>query len=238
LSAFWWRIAIAGALVLFTSALAKVIDVWIERRRLDPSAATRYGVLRRAIFTTIVFIGVMSALLVIPQVRAVAGAILASGAVVGIVIGFAAQRTLGNFIAGILLAFSQPLRLGDEIEVEGTHGIVEEIALTYTWLRLPNGDRLIVPNERLVSESLRNSTIRADRRLAEVTVHVPLSADLRKLVDALSADEGEAYVSDLGADATLVCRRWIPQGHSLEEAESELRLAVHDRLRELGVTTA
>ena len=59
----------------------------------------------------------LSALLVIPQVRAVAGGILASSAVIGLVVGFAAQRTIGNFIAGILIAFAQPLRLGDYVEI-------------------------------------------------------------------------------------------------------------------------
>jgi small-conductance mechanosensitive channel len=180
----------------------------------------------------------MSALLVIPQVRTVAGGILASGAVLGLVLGFAAQRTIGNFIAGILIAFSQPVRLGDEIELEGGRGVVEEIALTYTWVRLPDGDRLVIPNERLVSEPLRNSTIRSANRLAEVSIHVPLTCELHKVVDALGADANEVYLADLGADATIIVRKWVDLGVPLERAESTLRLAVHDRLRELGVVSA
>ena len=92
--------------------------------------------------------------------RAVAGGILASSAVVGLVIGLAAQRTLGNFIAGILIALTQPVRLGDEIEIEGAAGIVEEIGLTYTWIRAPGDDRFAIPNEKLASETIRNKTIR------------------------------------------------------------------------------
>ena len=61
----------------------------------------------------------------------------------------AAQRTLGNFVAGILIAFTQPLRLGDQVEVVGTSGTVEEIRLTYTVLRAPDGARIFVPNDRL-----------------------------------------------------------------------------------------
>jgi small-conductance mechanosensitive channel len=228
---------IAAGVIVFTGLLAKVIDARISRRRLDPAAATRYRVLRRSIFSTIVFVGIMSALLVIPQVRAIAGGILASGAVLGLVLGFAAQRTIGNFIAGILIAFSQPVRLGDEVEVEGGRGIVEEIGLTYTWVRLPDGDRLVIPNERLVSETLRNSTIRSPNRLAEVSVVVPLSADVRLLVDTLKDDADDAFVADLGDDATIVVRRWVELGRSLEQAESNLRLAVHDRLGELGIVT-
>jgi small-conductance mechanosensitive channel len=222
-------------MVLLAGAIAKLIDSRISRRTLDPAVATRYRVLRRSIFSSIVFIGIMSALLVIPQVRAIAGGILASGAVLGLVIGFAAQRTVGNYIAGILIALSQPLRLGDEVEVEGGRGVVEEIGLTYTWVRLPNDDRLVIPNEKLVSEPLRNSTIRSPNKLAEVTVHVPLDTDLRGLVQTLGAEANVVYLAELGGDATIVLRRWVQAGQEVEAAESELRLAAHDRLRERGI---
>ena len=235
MTSFWWRVVIAAAVIAFSALAAKLIDSRMTHRKLDPAASTRYRVLRRAIFSSIVFVGVLSALLVIPQVRAVAGGILASGAVLGLVLGFAAQRTIGNFIAGILIAFSQPVRLGDEIELEGVRGFVEEIGLTYTWVRLPDGDRLVGPNDHLVSETLRNSTIRTANRLAEVTVHVPLTCDVRALVESLAADANQAYVADLGADATIVLRRWVDVGVPLEAAESDLRLAVHDRLRDLGI---
>ena len=95
--------------------------------------------MRRVVTTTILFVGIMSALLVIPQVRAIAGGILASSAVLGLIIGFAAQRTLGNAIAGILIAFSQPLRLGDNVVVDDVEGVVEEIGLTYTFIRTERG---------------------------------------------------------------------------------------------------
>ena len=231
----WTRIAIAAGMIALAAAVAKLIDTRISRRSLDPAAATRYRVLRRSIFTTIVFVGVVSALLVIPQVRVIAGGVLASGAVLGLVIGFAAQRTVGNFIAGILIAFSQPLRLGDEVEVDGGRGVVEEIGLTYTWVCLPDGDRLVIPNEKLVSETLRNSTIRSPNKLAEVTVHVPLDADLRGVVETLGAEANAAYLSELAGDATIVLRRWVQAGQEVEAAESELRLAAHERLRELGI---
>ena len=102
-----------------------------------------------------------SALLVIPQVRAVATGILASSAVIGIVVGFAAQRTIGNFIAGLLIAFAQPIRLGDYVETEGHTGVVEEIGLTYTFIRVADNDRLVVPNEKIASDTIRNSSIRS-----------------------------------------------------------------------------
>jgi len=147
MSGFWQRALIVFAMILLASLAAKMVDRRISRRGLAPEAATRYRILRRAIFAAIVFVGVMSALLVIPQVRALAGGVLASSAVLGLVIGFASQRTIGNVVAGILIAFTQPLRLGDEVEVAGVKGVVEEIGLTYTWIRTRDNDRLVVPNE-------------------------------------------------------------------------------------------
>ena len=156
----WTRFAIAGGMILLAVALAKLVDTRIGRRDLAPGVATRYRVLRRTIVAAIVFVGVLSALLVIPQVRAIAGGILASSAVLGIVIGLAAQRTLGNFIAGLSIAITQPIRLGDKIEVDGMDGVVEEIGLTYTWVRTRDDDMLVIPNEKLASETILNKTIR------------------------------------------------------------------------------
>src|SRR6476660_407485 len=147
----WYRLIVAGVVMIATVVLARMIDRRIARRDLPPEAITRYRVLRRSITTTIIFVGLLSALLVIPQVRAVAGGLLASSAVIGIVVGFASQRTLGNFVAGLLIAFNQPLRLGDVVVVEDTEGIVEEIGLIYTFVRARNGDRLVIPNEKLAS---------------------------------------------------------------------------------------
>jgi small-conductance mechanosensitive channel len=232
---FWTHVAVAAVIIGATAIAAKLIDRRIDRLELAPGAATRYRVLRRSIVVTIVCIGILSALLVIPQVRAVAGAILASGAVLGLVLGFAAQRTIGNFIAGLLLAFTQPIRLGDEVEVEGTRGIVEEIGLTYTWVRTRRNDRLVIPNERLVSLPLHNATIRSRSTIAEVSVRVPLTAELQPIVSALQQDASDVYVTDLDGGATIAVRRRVPDEHAVDREASDLRLLVHERLRALGV---
>jgi small conductance mechanosensitive channel len=236
MSGSWQRALIALGVIVVASFVAKVVDRRISRRGLAPEAATRYRVLRRTIFAAIVFLGVVSALLVIPQVRAIAGGVLASSAVIGLVIGFASQRTIGNVVAGILIAFSQPLRLGDEVEIAGVKGVVEEIGLTYTWIRTRDNDRLVVPNEKLASDTIRNSTIRSPLTLAEVTVQVPASADLQKVVESLKVDGEEVYVSDLARDtASIVVRRWVPGEAVAEQAASDLRIHLAARLNELSL---
>ena len=234
MSEFWQRAVIAGSVIVITMLVAKVVDWRIAKRVLAPGSATRYRVLRKTLVTVIVFVGVMSALLVIPPVRALAGGILASSAVLGLVIGFASQRTIGNVVAGILIAITQPLRLGDRVTVESTEGIVEEIGLTYTWIRTRDNDRLVVPNEKLASESIRNSTIRSAETLAEVQIQIPVSADLRAVVNSLGQDGEEVYVTDLGDKATIVVRKRVPHEQDTGRAESDLRLSVAERLKAVG----
>src|SRR5216684_1350928 len=123
----WHRIVTAAVVFAITLAAAWLVDRWLAHRPLAPEAATRYRVLRRSLMTSILVVGFFSALLTVPPVRAVAGGILASSAVVGIVVGFASQRTLGNFVAGLMIAFTQPLRLGDVVVIENSEGTVEEI---------------------------------------------------------------------------------------------------------------
>ena len=230
MSLFWQRLLTAIGVVAVTTIVAKVVDWRISKRSLDPSLATRYRVLRRMLMAAIVFVGLLSALLVVPQIRTVAGGVLASSAVIGLVIGFASQRTIGNVVAGLLIAVSQPLRLGDEVEVEGTHGVVEEIGLTYTWIRTRDNDRLVVPNERLASEPIRNSTIRSSETHAEATVEVP-SANLRSTVKALERDGDEVYVTGLAGDeATVVVRRRVSSEGLADRASSDLRIELAERL--------
>src|SRR5205809_5263046 len=88
------RLLTLGIVLGVALVVAKIVDQAMERRTLDAASATRYRVLRRSIVFSIVAVGVLSALLAIPAVRAVAGGVLASGAVVGIIVGFAAQSTL------------------------------------------------------------------------------------------------------------------------------------------------
>jgi len=229
-SLFWQRLLIALGMIAVASLAAKLLDWRISRRTLAPEVATRYRVLRRAIFVAIVFVGIVSALLVVPQIRAVAGGVLASTAVIGLVIGFASQRTIGNVVAGILIAITQPLRLGDEVEVESGKGVVEEIGLTYTWIRTHDNDRLVVPNERLASETIRNSTIRSAETFAEASVEVP-SANLRATVSELAAEGDEVYVTALAGDkATVVVRRRVIGEEASDRVASDLRIALAERL--------
>jgi small conductance mechanosensitive channel len=237
---FWHRIVIAVAVFAVISLLARLIDWWLVRRPLPPEAATRYRILRRTISVAIILVGLFSALLVIPEVRAVAGGLLASSAILGVIIGVASQRTLGNFVAGLLIAITQPIRLGDRVNYDGEDGVVEEIGLTYTFIRTQDEARLIVPNEKLASDTIRNSTIRSRETFAEITVPVPLSADVGAAVDGLREEiaaerDASVYVSSLDGNATLTIRAAAPNEDAAQKLERDLRVRAHGRLRALGI---
>ncbi|HEX6788314.1 MAG TPA: mechanosensitive ion channel family protein [Gaiellaceae bacterium] len=237
---FWHRLIIAAAVFAAITLLARLLDMWLVRRPLAPEAVTRYRVLRRTVTVSILVVGFFSALLVIPEVRAIAGGLLASSAVLGVIIGFASQRTLGNFVAGLLIAITQPVRLGDRVTYAGETGVIEEIGLTYTFIRTPDQARLVVPNEKLASDTIRNSTIRSRETFAEITVPVPLTADLGAAVDRLRdevAEERDAavYVSALDGSATVTIRAAAINEDAAQQLERDLRVRAHRRLRALGV---
>jgi small-conductance mechanosensitive channel len=234
----WQRLIIVGVVIFATLVVARLIDRWIARRaERSADAITRYRVLRRTVGAAIIFVGVLAALLAIPQVRTVAGGLLASSAVVGIVVGFASQRTLGNFVAGLLIALTQPLRLGDEVTIEDTEGVVEEIGLIYTFVRTENDDRLVIPNEKLASDTIRNSTIRSREKVAEITLQVPLEKDLGAVVHRLRAlaPDADVFVSSLIGAATVVMRTRAGSEQEAERLARDLRVRAHEALRAEGM---
>jgi len=233
---------VAAAIFVVVSLVARLIDWTLQRRPLPPEAMTRYRIFRRTVTVIILAVGLFSALLAIPEVRVVAGGLLASSALLGVVIGFAAQRTLGNFVAGILIALAQPVRIGDRVEYEGAAGVVEEIGLTYTFIRDADRRRIVVPNEKLASDTIVNASIRGRETFAEVSVPVPLAADLEAALDALREDvaderDAQVYLSSLADSATVTVRAAAADGLAAEQLEHELRLRAHRRLRALGVWT-
>ena len=240
MSEFWKHVVIAAVIFAVVVLFARLIDWLLRRRTLTPESTTRYRVFRRMIIAVILVVGLFSALLAIPEVRAVAGGLLASTAILGIILGFAAQKTLGNFIAGLLIALAQPVRIGDRVEYDGAQGVVEEIGLTYTFIRAADRRRIVVPNEKLASDTIVNASIRSRETFAEIAVPVPLAADLDAALDALREDVAEerdasVYVSALADPATVTLRAAASDDLAAERLEHELRLRAHRRLRALGV---
>ncbi len=94
----------------------------------------------------------------------------------GLIVGFAAQRSLGNLLAGLQIAFTQPLRLDDALIVEGEFGKVEEITLTYVVLRLWDQRRLILPINYFIEKPFQNWTRTSSEILGTIFLHLDHTA--------------------------------------------------------------
>jgi len=235
----------AAATVALALLLAKLVDHSLLQRgrklgevvsggTLSPVADTRLRLVRRLVFVTIIVIGVALGLAQFPSVKRVATGVLASSAVLGLVVGFAARQTLANAIAGILLAITQPIRIGDLVTFEEQTGQVEDVRLTYTYLRCDDGRRLIVPNERLAQSSIYNHTIIDPSLQIEVSIWLEPGSDVTRALETLSAEEGvEARVADVEKDGVrLAVTSWTASAEERGRVAARLRQESLQRLRD------
>ena len=161
--------------------LARAINVGfkrtVERHRqrgtLSPETVTQFALARRLLNIGVWITAIAIGLSQFPELRLISAGLLASAGVSGIIVGFAARGTLGNAIAGVTISVTQPIRIGDDVELRGERGIVEDIHFTYTVMRLGDGRRLIIPNDTLASEVIKNATLGGVTRVARVEVLVP-----------------------------------------------------------------
>jgi small-conductance mechanosensitive channel len=151
---------------------------------------TQLRVLRRLIIIVIVIVAAASILMTFPRIRQLGAAILASAGIIGIVVGFAAQKSIATFIAGLQIAFTQPIRLDDVVIVEGEWGRIEEITLTYVVVRIWDLRRLIVPITYFIETPFQNWTRVSADILGSVFLYVdhtvPIDAirkELQRLLD-------------------------------------------------------
>jgi small-conductance mechanosensitive channel len=235
LTAVVWSVII----VVVRMALKSAFDRY-ERRlaESDPAVAARrrttFGFLLRVVVAIVVVIGVWSVLSIFPATQQVASAFLASSAVLALIAGLALSTPLGNLGSGVLLAFTQPVRLGDRVSVQDHTGIVDEITLSYTALSTDEGRRVFVPNTTMVSTIIVNRSVADPRRLITVDVPVRLGAsltDARRITMEAASDvpQGEelaiyVQVGDVSEKtAWLHVVAYAPFGADVSQIASEIR---------------
>jgi small-conductance mechanosensitive channel len=235
-------VIVAVGTVLLAFAVAEVVDKILKGRavqigervaggRLSPVADTRLRLIRRLVFATIIVLGIGFALWKFDSVRNVATGVLASSALLGLIVGFAARQTLANTIAGISLVISQPVRVGDLVTFEEQTGEVEDIRLSYTSIRCDDGRRLIVPNERLAQSSIVNHTVVDPRVRVEVDVWLPSDGDADEALELLTTDDVDARVAEITSDGIrLVAATDAASPHERGRVAAKLR---QDSLRKL-----
>jgi small-conductance mechanosensitive channel len=198
-----------AVVVVVRVALRAGFAAW-ERRNAenDPTAVARrrttFSFLARIVVALVALIGAWSVLSIYPQTSEIARAMLASSAVLAVFAGLALNTPLANLGSGVLVAFTQPLRLGDRVTIGEQTGFVEQINLIYTVLVTDDERRIFVPNTQLTTTAIMNRTIRDPRRTVTASLPVRLGApveDARQVV--LEAASGVAEAARLDIRVTV-----------------------------------
>src|SRR4030095_5558781 len=192
----WTWVTQKGVGILFIVTLSFLIvhginamqAALLSRQRLEQPDSlsarrvyTDVSVSRKIIISAVVIIATGSVLMLFDPVRQFGTSILASAGIAGIVIGFAAQRTLGNLLAGIQIALTQPLLIDDIVVVEGEFGQIEEITLTYVTVRTWDLRRMILPITYFVEKPFQNWSRVSTELLGTVILYLDYQAPMGEL---------------------------------------------------------
>jgi small-conductance mechanosensitive channel len=180
------RVVAAASRLVMLANPADVVDN-LHARRIQ----TQTRVLGRTMVLLLIIFGLASALMTFPSVRQIGAGLLASAGLAGLVVGFAAKPLLGNILAGLQIALTQPIRLDDVVIVEGEYGRVEEITGSYVVARLWDERRQIVPLQWFIENPFQNWTRSSAQLLGTAILWVdyatplePLRAEMRRLCEA------------------------------------------------------
>jgi small-conductance mechanosensitive channel len=224
--------------VVFALLANRGVSRWAARADLNPAVDTRVRFIRRLITLGICLLGVLFALSQFGGLNKLAAGVLASSAIIAAIVGFAARQTLANLIAGVMLTIAQPLRIGDQVTILDQTGVVEDVRLNYTVLRTTEGRRLLIPNERLASEMIRNDTILDDRVRPEASVWIRPASDTDIAVSSLTGIEQGlvvriAEITPEGVRITLTAEAVLAPQRA--EREADLRAAALRAIRKAGL---
>lgn len=198
---------------------------------------TQLTVLERMLIAVVLIISTSIILMTIPEIRKIGVSLLASAGIAGIIIGFAAQRSIALILAGFQIAITQPIRLEDVVIVEGEWGWIEEITLTYVVVRIWDKRRLIVPITYFIEKPFQNWTRTSAEILGTVFIHVdyafPVDAMRKKLTEILkNTDLWDGKVNVLQVtnsdDRTLELRALVSAADS--PTAWDLRVLVREEL--------
>lgn len=206
-------------------------------RTVSRVAMTRLRVVRRLVFVLIVVVGAALALTQIDGVRRLAAGILASSALLGLVIGLAARQSVANLVAGVLIATTQPFRIGDRVTIDESSGRVVNITLTYTFIDPDDGRLMVVPNEHVVSTTVFNHSTGNLEAPVLASVWLPPDIDVGAARDALEGIAETVQVAELTPDGVkLELHQGLGGGRTrVGGEETALRERAQGALREAGL---
>jgi small-conductance mechanosensitive channel len=194
----WFLVRLLGAL---EATVSRYNPIDLEDNLRARRVRTQVRVLSRTGQVTIVLLGLGIALMTFPPVRQFGTSLLASAGIAGLAVGLAAKPVLGNLIAGLQIALTQPIRLDDVVIVEGEWGRIEEITGTYVVVKIWDERRMIVPLQYFIEHPFQNWTRSSSQILGSVLLWFdyglplePLRAEMERLCTASGDWDGRVMV--------------------------------------------
>jgi small-conductance mechanosensitive channel len=174
-----------GFILAVTAVLARIANVFLTHSfsRMSKNIKideTQFVVLRRLSVLVLYTIGIAIAGSMVPGFSTLGVSLLASAGIIAVVLGFAAQQTFSNVIAGVFIAIFQPFRVGDRITIKDEYGTVEDITLRHTVINTWQNKRLIVPNSKISDEYIINYSIKDPKILGTLDVGISYDSDIDK----------------------------------------------------------
>lgn len=167
--------------------LQNKLDITQADNLLARKSLTQLKVFQGIINTLIIIVAISISLLTFDKAKAIGVSLLTSAGILGIVVGFAAQKSLGLILAGIQIAITQPIRLDDVVIVEGEWGRIEEISLTYVVVKIWDERRLILPVTYFLEKPFQNWTRNNSDILGTIFLHVDYNFPVKVLREVLPA---------------------------------------------------
>ncbi|WP_406657792.1 mechanosensitive ion channel family protein [Methanolobus sp. ZRKC2] len=239
--------AVGVIFVLFAAIIiGKGLSMYLQRSFKDRMDKEHLNILLKVAYYGIISFAIL--VFIFPILEIEPAGLLVAGGVVGIVIGFASQSIVGNFISGIFLMTERPIKIGDQINIDDNSGFVEDINMISTIIRTYNGLYMRIPNETVFTNSITNYVANVVRRFDYVVgIRYEDDADeaigiIREILDnepfALKHPSPEIFVDNLGDNSVnILVRIWAPVSEWYD-LKTRLLWIIKKTLEENGIEIA
>ena len=232
--------------IIGTVLIAKVTTIYFRRSLKEKISKDHLDIILKVVYYSIVIIAIV--FFVFPILGVEPSSLLVAGGVVGLIIGFASQSIVGNLISGFFLMIERPIKVGNQVNIGGNAGWVEDISIISTIIRTYDGLYVRIPNEKVFNSNLTNYVAHVARRF-EYTVGIRYSDDadqaisiIKKLIEShpftLKNPGPLVFVDNLGDNAVnITVKIWAPTTNWYG-VKTEILWKIKKTLEENGIEIA
>ena len=213
-----YDVAVVVFVMAFATIIAKIVTTNLRRALIDKMRRDQLELMLKIIYFGIIIIAFIA---VLPALGLNLSGLLVAGGITGIILGFASQSVVSNLVSGIFLLWEKPIKIGDQISIDGVMGFVEDVNVLSTIIRTYDGLYVRIPNEKLFTSNITNYVAHIARRF-EYVIGIRYSDDadkaikiIKKLIEehpfVLKNPEPQVFVDNLGeSSVNIIVRVWAP----------------------------